>query len=64
MTSLWDRRSRSLRSDRLQIAFEQMVILSKLGQIVLFTGIIMCLVTAQIIIMVFEFLRGGPDGEE
>lgn len=66
MTS-WDPRSKSLRSGRwhrLQIAYEQMIILYKLGQILLFTVIIMCFITAQIIIMVLEFLRGGPDGDK
>lgn len=67
MIYLWDPLSSGLklsRWDRLQIVFDQMVILSKLGQVVLFVVIIMCFITAQIIIMVLEFLRGGTSDAE
>lgn len=51
----------SRRFDRLQTAFERMVILIKLAQIALFTVIIMAFITAQVIVMLLELLRGGDE---
>lgn len=60
----WDQNSngsKSSRWNRLRIAFEKMAVFSKLVQVVLFTAIVMLFITAQIIVMLLELLKGGDE---